>query len=182
MLLALPVLACCASPVAWALPAPTDGFADYPTKLSVLLAKMPGSVAASAAAYALPYATRATPELACQQVIGEATAAMFSAQTGISVTLISAVVSGQAPEFQCAVRFRYTVTPEFVMDSAPTNFKVWSTRVCSPHATAVASGTTDSCQCDVGYATTPPEPDDQANAQARIPRSYGVRRALGGAR
>ena len=155
MLLALPVLACCASPVAWALPAPTDGFADYPTKLSVLLAKMPGSVAASAAAYALPYATRATPELACQQVIGEATAAMFSAQTGISVTLISAVVSGQAPEFQCAVRFRYTVTPEFVMDSAPTNFKVWSTRVCSPHATAVASGTTDSCQCDVGYQEDP---------------------------
>ena len=102
LLLALPLLTCGGSPTAWALPAPTDGFANYPTKLSVLLGKVPGNVAANASAYLLPYGTRATPQLACQQIIGDGGAALFSAQTGASVTPTSTVLSGQAPEFQCA--------------------------------------------------------------------------------
>lgn len=106
LLLALPLLTCGGSPTAWALPAPTDGFANYPTKLSVLLGKVPGNVAANASAYLLPYGTRATPQLACQQIIGDGGAALFSAQTGASVTPTSTVLSGQAPEFQCAASRR----------------------------------------------------------------------------
>ena len=157
LLLALPLLTCGGSPTAWALPAPTDGFANYPTKLSVLLGKVPGNVAANASAYLLPYGTRATPQLACQQIIGDGGAALFSAQTGASVTPTSTVLAGQAPEFQCAAsfRFQFNFAVGMTFDQGPFNFKIWPARVCVPNATAVASGATDSCQCDAGYQEDP---------------------------